>query len=183
MRILHASAIALSVFLMSAPHTGMAAAKKLVAHRGASAYAPEHTLASYRLALEQKADYVEQDLAVTKDLVLICLHDESLERTTNVEEVFPDRAEVDPATGKKQWLAVDFTLAEIKTLDAGSWFDARFADQRIPTWEEAVALVGTSAGLYPELKTPALYRGRRGCKRYNLCSQFRARRTQWVLRS
>jgi glycerophosphoryl diester phosphodiesterase len=160
MRILHASAIALSVFLMSAPHTGMAAAKKLVAHRGASAYAPEHTLASYRLALEQKADYVEQDLAVTKDLVLICLHDESLERTTNVEEVFPDRAEVDPATGKKQWLAVDFTLAEIKTLDAGSWFDARFADQRIPTWEEAVALVGTSAGLYPELKTPALYRGR-----------------------
>jgi len=160
MRIFYSLMIALAVALMSAPHTGMATAKKLVAHRGASAYAPEHTLASYRLALEQKADFVEQDLAVTKDLVLICLHDESLERTTNVEEVFPDRAEVDPATGKKQWLAVDFTLAEIKTLDAGSWFDARFADQRIPTWEEAVALVGTSAGLYPELKTPALYRGR-----------------------
>jgi len=160
MRILHASAIALSVFLMSAPHTGMAAAKKLVAHRGASAYAPEHTLASYRLALEQKADYVEQDLAVTKDLVLICLHDESLERTTNIEEVFPDRAVVDPATGKKQWLAVDFTLTEIKKLDAGSWFDARFADERIPTWAEAVAFVGTAAGLYPELKTPALYRAR-----------------------
>src|SRR5688572_20318431 len=70
-------------------------AKKLVAHRGASAYAPEHTLASYRLALRQKADYVEQDLAVTKDLVLICLHDESLERTTNVEELFPDRAVVE----------------------------------------------------------------------------------------
>ena len=51
--------------------------------------APEHTLASYRLALDQGADYVEQDLAVTKDGVLICLHDESLERTTNVEEVFP----------------------------------------------------------------------------------------------
>ena len=145
---------------MSAPHTGTAGAKKLVAHRGASAYAPEHTLTSYRLALEQKADYVEQDLAVTKDLVLICLHDESLERTTNVEEVFPDRAVVDPATGRKQWLAVDFTLAEIKQLDAGSWFDARFAGERIPTWEEAVALVGTAAGLYPELKTPALYRTR-----------------------
>jgi glycerophosphoryl diester phosphodiesterase len=71
---------------MSAPHTGTAGAKKLVAHRGASAYAPEHTLASYRLALEQKADYVEQDLAVTRDLVLICLHDESLERTTNVRQ-------------------------------------------------------------------------------------------------
>src|SRR4029079_5509272 len=100
MRILHASAIALSVFLMSAPHTGMATAKKLVAHRGASAYAPEHTLASYPLAVEQQADFVEQDLAGTQDLVLICLHDESLERTTNIEEVFPDRAVVDPATGK-----------------------------------------------------------------------------------
>jgi glycerophosphoryl diester phosphodiesterase len=111
------------------------------------------------LALEQKADYVEQDLAVTKDLVLICLHDESLERTTNVEELFPDRAVVDPATGKKQWLAVDFTLAEIKTLDAGSWFDARFAGERIPTWEEAVALVGRARAV-PELKTPALYRAR-----------------------
>ena len=66
--------------------------KLAIAHRGASAYAPEHTLAVYRLAIEQKADYVEQDLAVTKDGVLICLHDDSLERTTNVDEVFPDRA-------------------------------------------------------------------------------------------
>lgn len=134
--------------------------KLLVAHRGASAYAPEHTLASYRLAIEQRADYIEQDLAVTKDLVLICLHDESLERTTNVEEVFPDRAVIDSATGKKQWLAGDFTVAEIKQLDAGSWFDARFSGERIPTWEEAVAAIGTAAGLYPELKTPALYRDR-----------------------
>src|SRR5688572_4206378 len=133
---------------------------KLVAHRGASAYAPEHTLAAYRLAITQGADYVEQDLAVTKDGVLICLHDETLERTTNVEELFPERAVVDPATGGKRWLAVDFTLAEIKRLDAGSWFDARFASERVPTWEEAVKAVGTAAGLYPELKTPALYRAR-----------------------
>jgi glycerophosphoryl diester phosphodiesterase len=134
--------------------------KQLVAHRGASAYAPEHTLASYRLAMSQGADFVEQDLAVTKDLVLICLHDESLERTTNVEEVFPDRGVVDPATGRTQWLAVDFTLAEIKQLDAGSWFDPTFAGERVPTWDEAVEMVGTAAGLYPELKTPALYRAR-----------------------
>ena len=160
MRRLWSSVIALSFVTIVGPHSGADGAKKLVAHRGASAYAPEHTLASYRLALQQKADYVEQDLAVTKDLVLICLHDESLERTTNVEELFPNRAVVDPATGKKQWLAVDFTLAEIKQLDAGSWFDARFAGERIPTWEEAVAAVGTAAGLYPELKTPALYRTR-----------------------
>ena len=113
---------------------GGTAPKSLVAHRGACAYAPEHTLASYRLALQQGADYVEQDLAVTKDRVLICLHDESLERTTDVAEVFPDRAVVDPATGTKQWLVVDFTLAEIKQLDAGSWFDARYAGERIPTW-------------------------------------------------
>lgn len=152
--------VALSCVAIAGPHSGAAGAKKLVAHRGASAYAPEHTLASYRLALQQNADYVEQDLAVTKDLVLICLHDESLERTTNVEELFPDRGVVDPATGRKQWLAVDFTLAEVKQLDAGSWFDARFAGERIPTWEEAVSLVGTAAGLYPELKTPALYRAR-----------------------
>lgn len=133
-----------------------AAAKSLIAHRGACAYAPEHTLASYRLALQQGADYVEQDLAVTRDHVLICLHDDSLERTTNVADLFPDRAVVGP-TGRKQWLAVDFTLAEIKQLDAGAWFDARFAGERIPTWEEAVSAVGRAAGLYPELKTPTLY--------------------------
>jgi glycerophosphoryl diester phosphodiesterase len=134
--------------------------KKLVAHRGASAYAPEHTLAAYRLAIDQGADYVEQDLAVTRDGALICLHDDSLERTTNVEELFPDRGTADPVTGRRQWLAVDFTLAEIKRLDAGSWFDSRFAGERVPTWEEAVTTVGAAAGLYPELKTPALYRAR-----------------------
>src|SRR5260221_5607140 len=65
--------------------------KQAIAHRGASGYAPEHTLASYKLAMEQKADFVEPDLAVTKDNVLICLHDDTLEPTTNVAEVFPDR--------------------------------------------------------------------------------------------
>ena len=137
--------------------------KKLnVAHRGASAYAPEHTLAAYRLALEQGADYVEQDLAVTKDGVLICLHDPTLERTTNVEQLFPNRATTVTWEGKTQraWLANDFTLAEIKQLDAGSWFDAKFAGERIPTFDEAVALVRGRAGLFPELKTPEVYEGR-----------------------
>ena len=60
-----------------------------IAHRGASAYAPEHTLAAYALAIEMGADYVEQDLQLTKDGVLVCLHDTTLNRTTNVEEVFP----------------------------------------------------------------------------------------------
>jgi glycerophosphoryl diester phosphodiesterase len=133
-----------------------------VAHRGASAYAPEHTLTAYRLALEQGADYVEQDLAVTKDGVLICLHDPTLERTTNVEELFPDRATTVTWEGKTEraWLANDFTLAEIEQLDAGSWFDPKFAGARIPTFDEAVALVKGKAGLFPELKTPEVYEGR-----------------------
>jgi glycerophosphoryl diester phosphodiesterase len=137
-----------------------AASKVSIAHRGASAYAPEHTLSAYRLAIEQGADYVEQDLAITRDGVLICLHDDSLERTTNVEAVYPDRGAVNPATGRREWLAMDFTLAEIKRLDAGCWFHARFAGERVPTWDEAVAAVGTGAGLYPELKSPAIYRAR-----------------------
>jgi glycerophosphoryl diester phosphodiesterase len=138
------------------------AAKQLVAHRGASAYAPEHTLDAYRLAIEQKADFVEQDLAVTKDGVLVCIHDLTLERTTNVEEVFPSRF-VEDKTGAapaKRWRVADFTLAEIKQLDAGAWFQAKFAGARIPTFQEAIDLVGNKAGLYPELKDPAFYRER-----------------------
>jgi glycerophosphoryl diester phosphodiesterase len=132
----------------------------LVAHRGASAYAPEHTLAAYKLALEQGADFVEQDLALTKDGALVCLHDPSLERTTDIETRFPDRFTAEATTGTKRWLAIDFTLAEIKTLDAGSWFDPRFAGERVPTFEEAVALVRGKAGLFPELKVPSLYASR-----------------------
>ena len=136
--------------------------KTNVAHRGASGYAPEHTLAAYRLAIEMGADYVEQDLAVTKDGVLICLHDASLERTTNVEQLFPDRVTTQTIEGKTRqaWLANDFTLAEIKTLDAGAWFDQKFKGERIPTFDEAVALIRGKAGLFPELKTPEIYAGR-----------------------
>lgn len=136
--------------------------KTNVAHRGASAYAPEHTLAAYRLALAQGADYVEQDLAVTKDGVLICIHDPTLERTTNVEEVFPSRAAEITWEGKtvKGWFVNDFTLDEIRQLDAGSWFDPKFAGERVPTFDEAVALIKGKAGVFPELKTPEVYEGR-----------------------
>ena len=136
--------------------------KQLVAHRGASAYAPEHTLAAYRLAIEQGADFVEQDLAVTKDGVLVCIHDLTLDRTTDVETVFPDRFVVDRTveTPVRRWLVADFTLAEIKKLDAGAWFNEKFAGARIPTFQEAIDLVRGKAGLYPELKDPAFYRGR-----------------------
>lgn len=141
------------------PSTTPMQSKILVAHRGASSYAPEHTAAAYRLAIAQGADYVEQDLGVTRDGVLVCVHDDSLERTTNVADVFPERYTTD-AQGRRRWYIADFTLAEIRQLDAGRWFGAEFAGERILTFDEAVALIGTSAGLYPELKTPQLYRDR-----------------------
>lgn len=150
------------ILLMSMNPAAQYSKKTNVAHRGASAYAPEHTLAAYKLAIEMGADYVEQDLAVTKDGVLICLHDASLERTTNVEQLFPNRVSTQTIEGKtrKAWLANDFTLAEIKTLDAGSWFDKKFAGEKIPTFDEAIALIRGKAGIFPELKTPEIYAGR-----------------------
>ncbi len=134
--------------------------KILIAHRGASAYAPEHTLAAYRLAIEQGADYVEQDLGVTRDGVLVCLHDGSLERTTNVREIFPGRFVEEQVNGRmrQRWRVRDLTLSEIKQLDAGSWFGAEFAGSQVPTWQEAIDLIRGSAGLFPELKSPDDYR-------------------------
>lgn len=136
--------------------------KAVVAHRGASAYAPEHTLAAYALAMTQGADFVEQDLAVTKDGVLVCIHDLTLERTTNVEEVYPDRFAEDRrgSSRVRQWLVNDFTLAELKRLDAGSWFGPTFAGATIPTFQEAIDLIKGQAGMYPELKDPDFYRRR-----------------------
>jgi len=133
--------------------------KALVAHRGASAYAPEHTLAAYRLAVEQGADFVEQDLGVTRDGELVCLHDDTLERTTNVRELFPGRFVEEEINGRmrQRWRVRDLTLAEIKRLDAGSWFGEAFAGAQVPTWQEAIDLIRGDAGLYPELKSPADY--------------------------
>src|SRR5688572_11393178 len=87
--------------------------KILIAHRGASAYAPEHTLSAYRLGIEQGADFVEQDLQISKDGVLVCLHDLTLERTTDVEQVFPKRSVEGPG-GRPTWNVSDFTLLELK---------------------------------------------------------------------
>ena len=159
---LRSAVILLALVTMTMSGEAQYSKKTLVAHRGASAYAPEHTLSAYRLAIEQGADFVEQDLAVTKDGVLICLHDASLERTTNVEELFPGRVSTQTIEGKTRtaWLANDFTLAEIKTLDAGSWFDKKFAGEKIPTFDEAIAVIRGKAGIFPELKTPEIYAGR-----------------------
>lgn len=139
------------------------ARKQLIAHRGASGSAPEHTVAAYTLAMDQKADFVEPDLGVTKDNVLVCLHDDTLERTTNVAEVYPDRSsKIEVRQPGPHWLANDFTLSEIKRLDAGKWFRAEFAGARVPTFQEMIDLVRTrpGTGIYPELKSPELYKAR-----------------------
>ena len=148
-----AAVIMLALVVAALPAPRAEGPKQLIAHRGASAYAPEHTVASYTLAMQQKADFVEPDLAVTKDNVLICLHDDTLDRTTNVAEVFGGRR-------GGNGLANDFTIDEIKRLDAGKWFKPEFAGARVPTFQEMIDLVRGKAGLYPELKSPELYKSR-----------------------
>jgi glycerophosphoryl diester phosphodiesterase len=121
-----------------------------IAHRGSSGAAPENTLAAVRLAISQGSDVVENDIQRTKDGELVILHDASLARTTDVEEVFPGRVSYD---------VVHFTLAEVKRLDAGSWFAPQFAGERVPTLEEWVAAVGQRAGMLMEAKLPERYPG------------------------
>ena len=121
-----------------------------IAHRGSSGAAPENTIAAIRLGLAQGADVIENDIQRTRDGGLVILHDASLARTTNVEEVFPGRLSYDVGT---------FTLAEVKRLDAGSWFAPQFAGERVPTLREWVAAVGQRAGMLMEAKLPELYPG------------------------
>ncbi len=139
-------------------------AKQAIAHRGASGYAPEHTAAAYKLAMDQKTDFVEPDLAVSKDNVLFCMHDDTLERTTNVAEVFPDRVSTNYQTRQpgKHWVGNDFTMAELKRLDSGKWFKPEFAGQRLLSFQEMIDLVKARPGfgIYPELKSPELYKSR-----------------------
>jgi glycerophosphoryl diester phosphodiesterase len=134
----------------------------LIAHRGASAYAPENTVPAFTLAAGQGAAFVEFDLQLTKDRQIVCLHDESLERTTDVEDRFPDRARTVTGTGgktTKRWMLADFTLAELKTLDAGSWFGPAFKGTRIPTLAETIEALRGKSGLFIELKAPEKYVG------------------------
>ena len=123
----------------------------VVAHRGASGDAPENTLAAIREAARQDADWAEIDVVMSKDGVPVLLHDTNLARTTDVEEKFPDRA---------PWLVEDFTVAELEQLDAGSWFDARFAGEPVPTFREALlAFDEHDLGLWLEIKSPERYPG------------------------
>lgn len=121
------------------------------AHRGASAYAPENTLESIDLAMRLGFDWVENDVQRTKDGELVVMHDDTLSRTTDVEQVFPDRT---------PWRVMDFTAAEIAQLDAGSWFDEAFRGARVPTLRQYLDRVQTNQQrLLLEIKKPELYPG------------------------
>ncbi|MGW1313918.1 glycerophosphodiester phosphodiesterase [Streptomyces sp. NPDC002426] len=121
------------------------------AHRGASAYAPENTLAAVDAADDLGIDWVENDVQLTKDGVLVVVHDTTLNRTTDAEEVFPDRA---------PWAVKDFTAAEIAKLDAGSWFGPGFAGARVPTLTQYLHRIERNRqNLLLEIKSPEIYPG------------------------
>ncbi len=130
----------------------------VIAHRGASGYLPEHTLAAYAMAYAQGADMIEPDVVATRDGHLVCLHDLTLESTTNVASVFPDRAREDGS-----WYAIDFDLAELKRLEKHGR-DSSDAGYRIATFDEMLSLIdrlntrtGRSVGVVPEMKHPGFH--------------------------
>lgn len=149
----------------------------VIAHRGASADRPEHTIGAYRLAIEQGADYVEPDLVITKDGVLVARHENEIGETTDVASrpEFANRRTTRMIDGEKVtgWFTEDFTLAELKTLrareriaklrPANTAFDGQ---ETIPTLDEIIDLVqaeearrGRRIGIYPETKHPSYFRG------------------------
>lgn len=121
------------------------------AHRGASADFPENTLRSFREGIALGADFAELDVQRSADGELVIVHDTNLARTTNVEQLFPDRA---------PWMVGDFTYAEMLSLDAGSWKAAEFAGEKIPTLADSIDVIRHSdAGMLLEIKAPDRYPG------------------------
>jgi glycerophosphoryl diester phosphodiesterase len=144
----------------------------VIAHRGASGYLPEHTLAAKKLAFEMGADYLEQDIVASRDDALLVLHDIHLDRISDVALKFPDRRRADG-----RYYARDFDLDEIRQLQA--WermradgtavypnrYPVRSGDFHIHTLAEELALIaelnrehGREAGIYPEIKRPAWHK-------------------------
>ncbi|WP_286988980.1 glycerophosphodiester phosphodiesterase [Cobetia sp.] len=145
--------------------------KVVVAHRGASGYLPEHTLAAKAMAYAQGADFLEQDVVMSKDDQLVVLHDRFLDRVTNVAEVFPERARDDG-----RYYAIDFTLDELRKLAFSEGFTVKDGEQvadypeRFPlgkshfglhTLSEEIEMIqglnhstGRDVGLYVEIKAP-----------------------------
>lgn len=154
---------------------GELAAPLVIGHRGAPGYRPEHTLASYRLAIRLGADYVEPDLVSTRDGVLVARHENEISGTTDVADhpEFADRRTTKVIDGRSVtgWFTEDFTLAELKTLRAeerlpqvrpgNTRYDGRF---EVPTFAEVLQLVrdeerrtGRTIGVAPETKHPSYF--------------------------
>lgn len=158
--------------LAAAPVAAQTQEMLIIAHRGASAERPEHTLEAYERAIDEGADYIEPDLVSTKDLILVARHENELSGTTDVaaHEEFENRRRDKTIDGQKiaGWFAEDFTLAELRTLRAKERIPAlRPANARfdglyqVPTLTEIVKLVraketetGRRIGIYPEMKHP-----------------------------
>ena len=147
----------------------------IIAHRGASGERPEHTIASYTVAIDQGADYIEPDLVLTKDGVLVARHENAISETTDVADhaAFADRKSTKVIDGHEttDWFTEDFTLAELKTLrakerlpmlrPANTAYDGQY---EIPTFEEIIQLAQTKSketgrviGIYPETKHPSYF--------------------------
>jgi glycerophosphoryl diester phosphodiesterase len=152
--------------------SGAGGAKLVVAHRGASGYLPEHTLAAKAMAHAMGADYLEQDVVLSKDGVPLVLHDIQIDTVTDVAAMFPGRARADG-----RFYAIDLTLDELRELsvmeradlDGRQVFPGRFprgaASFGIATLAEEIELIqglnlstGREAGIYPEIKAPAWHR-------------------------
>ena len=160
-------------FFITMTDTALATDKIVIAHRGASGYLPEHTLAAKAMAHGMDVDYIEQDVVLTKDGVPVVLHDHFLDTVTDVAKQYPDRKRDDG-----RYYAIDFTLQEIKSLIAFERIDLKTGKQvfpnrfpsgastfRVPTLEEELELIaglnkstGKSIGIYPEIKAPAFHR-------------------------
>lgn len=133
-----------------------------IAHGGASQHLPFSSLTAFEAAIEMRADYIETDIQISSDGVLICFHDLGLENRTNVAEIFPDRFTEIVVDGAptRTWYVNDFTLEEIKTLDFGFWFAPEYEAERIVSLQELIDLARGKVGLYPESKNPDFYRSR-----------------------
>lgn len=158
------------------PDPGRHGKTVVIAHRGASGYRPEHTLAAYRLAIRQCADYIEPDLVVTSDGVLVDRHEPEIGGTTDVADhpEFADRRTTKSVDGRPVtgWFVEDFTLAELRTLraverlpelrPANTAYDGRY---RVPTFAEVLRLAtssrtcaGKQVGVVPEIKHSTYFR-------------------------
>jgi len=157
----------LAALVMTAP---LCAQPAIIAHRGASGERPEHTLAAYKRAIEQGADFIEPDLVMTKDDVLVIRHENEISGTTDVAEhpEYADRRTAKTIDGRQVvgWFTEDFTLAELKTLHARERLpqirpaNMGWTGERIATLDEALALLRGTArkvGIYPETKHPTYF--------------------------